>query len=247
MKLKEYTLFKIFDIESRLRSSIAYNFAGIYCSTPEETMNYTNHTYYKEPNPTDTHLTNIFTKFDLFRSTLYDEKGNVKKKSFIDELKKDKNYVKQYRNPPFWVTIKALPLGSLYYTFVFLNDNVKEKVLQDFGLTLKDAAAFEQSLFILKEMRNQCAHLELITRFKLKGKKGIKFNEAIKKAGCMTHSGTIFYIDVMKIFKLFGGISDIKRIIFKFYLKMCLKGRKQIADKAISKMGRKNIKIWMQL
>ena len=104
------------------------------------------------------------------------------------------------------------------YTFVFLDDTVKEKVLQDFGLSLKDAAAFEQALFILKEMRNQCAHLELITRFKLKGKRGLNFNDVISKAGCMTHSGSIFYIDVMKIFKLFGGISDIKRIIFKFCL-----------------------------
>lgn len=247
MKLKEYTLFKIFDIESRLRTSIAYNFAGTYCTTSADTMNYTNPVYYKAPDPIDTHLTNIFTNFDLFRPTLYYANGSVKKKSFIDELKKDKDYVKQYQNPPFWVTIKALPLGSLYYTFVFLDDTVKEKVLKDFGFTLKDTSAFEQALFILKEMRNQCAHLELITRFKLKGKRGLSFNDVISKAGCPTHSGTIFYIDVMKIFKLFGEISDIKRIIFKFYLKMCLKGRKRIADKAISKMGRKNIKIWMQL
>ena len=45
-------------------------------------------------------------------------------------------------------------------------------MLKDFGLTLTDAKAFEQALFILKEMRNQCAHLELITRFKLKGRNG---------------------------------------------------------------------------
>ena len=247
MKLKEYTLFKIFDIESRLRTSIAYNFAGTYCTTSADTMNYTNPAYYKAPNPTDTHLTNIFKNFDLFRPTLYYPNGSIRKSSFISELKKDKHYVKQYQDPPFWVTIKALPLGSLYYTFVFLDDTVKEKVLKDFGLDLGDALAFEQALFILKEMRNQCAHLELITRFKLKNKRGFSFNDVINRAGCLTHSGSIFYIDVMKIFKLFGGISDIKRLIFNFYFRMCLKGRKQIADKAISKMGRKNIRIWMQL
>jgi len=247
LKLKEYTLSKIFDIESRLRASISYNFAEEYCATPADTMNYTNSAYYKAPNPSDVHLTNIFKDFDLFRSTLYYSNGNVKKPSFIDQLKKEKEYVKQYKEPPFWVTIKALPLGSLYYTFVFLDNTVKEKVLNDFGLSLNDASAFEQALFILKEMRNQCAHLELITRFKLKSKKGFSFNDVISKAGCLTRSGAIFYIDVMKIFKLFGGISDIKHFIFKFYIKMCLKGRKRIADKAISKMGRKSIKIWMQL
>ena len=138
----------------------------------------------------------------MFRPTLYYENGSIKKQSFIDELKKDKNYVSKYQNPPFWVTIKALPLGSLYYTFVFLDDTVKEKVLKDFGLELADESAFEQALFVLKEMRNQCAHLELITRFKLKSKRGFSFKDVINKAGCMTHSGTIFYIDVLKIFKL---------------------------------------------
>ena len=101
MKLKKYTLFKIFDIESRLRTSIAYNFASIYCCVAADTMNYTKAQYYKAPNPADKHMSNIFTSFDLFRSTLYFPNGKVKKKSFIDQLKDEKEYVSQYTNPPF--------------------------------------------------------------------------------------------------------------------------------------------------
>ena len=48
------------------------------------------------------------------------------------------------------------------------------------------------------------------------------------------------YMDVLKILK-------IKKEIAIFYLKMCMKGRKSIADKILSKMGRKNIGDWLKL
>ena len=43
------------------------------------------------------------------------------------------------------------------------------------------------------------------------------------------------------------GITDIKREIAWFYFRMTLKGRKKIADKAISKMGRKKLSVWMNI
>ena len=55
------------------------------------------------------------------------------------------------------------------------------------------------------------------------------------------------YMDVLKILKIFGEIRDIKKEISIFYLKMCMKGRKSIADKILSKMGRKNIGDWLKL
>ncbi len=247
MKLKKYTLFKIFDVEARLRTSIAYNFAATYCKTPVDTLNYLNPAYYNAPPLTDKNMTNRFKSFDLFRTTQYWPNGNVKSRSFIDELKRDKDYANQYTDPPFWVAIKALPLGSLYYTFVFLDDAVKEKVLKDFGLTLMDARVFEQALFILKEMRNQCAHLELITRFKLKGRNGALNNFKDIRTMAALGRGDLAYLDVLKILKVFGPIFDIKAQIVKFYLIMFFKGRKFIADKALSKMGRKKLYVWMKL
>lgn len=247
MKLKKYTLFKIFDIESRLRTAIAYNFAATYCNTPENTLNYLNPAYYKAPPASDTNMMNRFCSFDLFRTTQYYKNGQVRRRSFIDDLKRDKEYAGQYTNPPFWVSIKALPLGSLYYTFVFLDDIVKEKVLKNFGLSLSDAPAFEQALFVLKEMRNQCAHLELITRFKLKNKRNAlnNFNDIRSMSGLAR--GNLSYLDVLKILNTFVQISDIKRQVLFFYLGMSFKGRKKIADKALSKMGRKKLSVWMKL
>lgn len=247
MKLKKYTLFKIFDLEARLRTSIAYNFAETYCNEPKDTLNYLDAQYYNAPPKTDANLTNRFKTFDLFRTTQYWPNGKVRKRSFLDDLKRDKAYANQYTNPPFWVSIKALPLGSLYYTFVFLDDTVKEKVLIDFDLTLSDAKAFEQALFALKEMRNQCAHLELITRFKLKSRRGAlnNFNDIRTLAGL--GRGDLSYLDILKILRKFGMISDIKRQIGIFYFGMFFKGRKRIADKALSKMGRKKLSVWLKL
>lgn len=202
--------------------------------------------YYKAPSPADTHMSNIFGSFDLFRPTLYFPNGTVKRKSFIDQLKEGKEYVNQYTNPPFWVVIKSLPLGSLYYTFVFLKDAVKEKVLKNFGFELKDADAFEQALFVLKEVRNQCAHLELITRFRLKRKSSLNNFQDITIIGGLSH-GKLNYLDVMKIFNLFGKAGDIKSVIARFYCKMTLKGRKKIADKALAMMGRKKLLVWLKL
>lgn len=247
MKLKEFTLFKIFDIEARLRTSIAYNFAETYCRTPEDTLNYLNPAYYNAPPVTDRNMTNRFNSFDLFRTTQYWPNGNVRIRSFIDDLKREKEYANQYTDPPFWVAIKALPLGSLYYTFVFLDDVVKEKVLRDFNFALMDANAFEQALFVLKEMRNQCAHLELITRFKLKSRGRALNNYSDIRTMAGLGRGDLSYLDTLKILKIFGTISDIKRQIGKFYFKMFIKGRKRIADKALSKMGRKKLSVWMKL
>ncbi len=247
MKLKKYTLFKIFDVEARLRTSISYNFAATYCRTQSDTLNYLNPVYYSAPPVTDKNMTNRFKSFDLFRTTQYWPNGNVKSRSFIDDLKRDKDYANQYTDPPFWVAIKALPLGSLYYTFVFLDNVVKEKVLKDFGLTLKDAMAFEQALFILKEMRNQCAHLELITRFKLKGRNGALNNFNDIRTMVALGRGDLSYLDVLKILNALGTIFDIKMQIVNFYFTMLFKGRKFIADKALSKMGRKKLSVWMKL
>lgn len=59
--------------------------------------------------------------------------------------------------------------------------------------------------------------------------------------------GKLNYLDVMKIFKLFGKTDDIKSVIARFYCKMIFKGRKKIADKALSMMGRKKLLVWLKL
>ena len=141
---------------------------------------------------------------------------------------------------------KNTAVRKLVLYIYFLDDTVKEKVLKDFGLELVDADLFEQALFVIKEVRNQCAHLELITRFRLKRSKGLNYLNDITVKANLSH-GDINYLDVVRIFRVFGTVSDIRREILLFYLKMLGKRRKEIADKILAKMGRKNLKVWMNL
>lgn len=133
---------------------------------------------------------------------------------------------------------KNAAVRKLVLYIYFLDDTVKEKVLKDFGLELVDADLFEQALFVLKEVRNQCAHLELITRFRLKRSKGLNYLNDITVKANLSH-GDINYLDVVRIFRVFGTVSDIKREILLFYLKMLGKRRKEIADKILAKWDEK--------
>ena len=236
--LREKTASKIFDIESRIRTSISYHFAQKYCCSKNETLNYRDSQYYQNPTK-DKYLNNKFKGFDLF---VFDpEKINDK-----SQIKWNKDYIKRYKEPPLWVMVKAMPLGSLYYFFIFLKDQEKEAVLNDFSFLPHQAEAYVQAIYLLKEMRNQCAHLELVTRFRLKRQSKLNnMQDLIGLANLSKKDSN--YMDVLKTLKLFGSIKDIKINIIKFYLKMLFKGRKRIADKILAKMGRKNIVEWWRL
>ncbi|MBQ1711232.1 MAG: Abi family protein, partial [Treponema sp.] len=160
------TLKKIFEIEARLRTSLAHNFAGQFCTQIPDTLNYREKQYYQQPVKTNTYLYNTFMKFDLFKRNVKMSNGTVKL-GFVESKKRDKDYIRTYNRPPFWVIIKDFSFGDLYFTYCFQKDVIKDKVLKDFGLTLNDDAMFQQILHTLKYARNCCAHLELITRFKL--------------------------------------------------------------------------------
>lgn len=243
--LKELTLFKIFDFESRLRTSIAYNFSAHYCTTSSDIMNYINPTYYQSPSPSDTHLCNKFRYFSLFQTTT--SRGGRTILGFIDKLKADKEYANQYVNPPFWVSIKSLPLGTLYYTFVFLKTNIKSAVLNNFDLDISKINTFEQSIYVLKEIRNQCAHLELITRFKLKRTSKLNYFNDISIDANLSRTHSLNYMDVIKILNLYTRVTPIKLAILKFYIIMLLKGRIKIAKKILGKMGNQNILSWLKI
>lgn len=246
MELKKQALFKIFDIESRLRTSIAYHFTKTHCCTISTTMNYINPCCYQAPNPSDAHLSKKFNNFDLFKSTKINKKTGYTDQSFIDSLKYRKDYVSQYTDPPFWVVIKSLPLGSLYYTYLFLDNTVKPLVLQDFGFSPAESNIFEQSINILKEMRNECAHIELVSRFKMKRDPKLNhFHDITIYAGLSKTQ--INYMDVVKVLRIFGDVTCIKRSIIRFYVMMSMKGRRRVAKKILGKMGNQNIIEWVKL
>ena len=91
-------------------------------------------------------------------------------------------------------------------------------MLKDFGMEPGDSVAFEQVLFIIKEMRNQCAHLELITRFKIKGKPSLNYFNDIKSKASLSRRD-LFYIDVLR-----EEIRSLKKQYLKWDERSCLYG-----------------------
>ncbi len=210
-------------------------------------MEYINPSNYVRPPSSNTHLTNVFNSFELFRPTIYNTDGTIRKRSFINELKSEKAYVGTYTNPPFWVVVKSLSFGTLAYLYSFLPSSVKQKVLNDFSMDLTDDAAFTQAIVILKEMRNQCAHLELITRFELRPDPNLNYFNDIKGKIHSSRRRTIGYINVLKILRLFCNIKKIKICIRHYYYSMLFKRRKEIALKSLSKRGTTDYSVWKKI
>jgi abortive infection bacteriophage resistance protein len=236
------TLKKIFEIEARLRTSLAHNFASQFCTQIPDTLNYREKQYYQQPAQTNTYLYNTFMKFDLFKRNVRMPNGTVKL-GFVESKKRDKDYIRTYNRPPFWVIIKDFSFGDLYFTYCFQKDVVKDKILKDFGLTLNDDAMFQQILHTLKYARNCCAHLELITRFKLLGAPYLNNYKELKQAINCTHKHLSYY-DLLKIIQKFCDTETISKEVNDFHRNMYLINRLEIADKLLKRMGEADINNW---
>ncbi|UTH05723.1 Abi family protein [Macrococcoides caseolyticum] len=148
--------------EEKLQNSISYHFSEAYCSSLNDTMQYTNKLNYKD---ISTDVNYPFSRDrQLYSSIIYnfnatDNRGNSKFKlfnsEFLDKLVKnndminqsfyrDNNYnapsgVSVYSNDskvavPFWVAIQTFDFGTLRYLCHYLKDSEMNLVLNDFGL-----------------------------------------------------------------------------------------------------------------
>ena len=176
------------NFETSLKTSISKNFCEIYCRTPQNTMQYTNKANYRDikskfgSSYTLYHDQNKKTvdKFDdflVFRTGFLS--NLVKQNDFIDEnvfsIESTKytppagcnSYPTNGREVvvPLWVAIETFDFGALQRFCHYLNSNVMNKVLADFNLTPADRDLFLNSLDIIRELRNKCAHFSLINRF----------------------------------------------------------------------------------
>lgn len=179
----------LYSFESSLRSSISKNFSEMYCRTPENTMQYTNkknyldihkrfgdnYTLYHDQNH---NVVNQFEEFILFKTGFL--KNLVSRNDFVNEKVFSVN-VTEYAPPsgcnsykvnsvrhvvvPLWVAIETFDFGTLQRFCHYLTSNVLNNVLADFNLKPTDREMFLNSLDVIRELRNNCAHFTLINRF----------------------------------------------------------------------------------
>lgn len=243
-KLKIALLELVFEIEETLRTQIAYYFAEKYCYDISHTVEYTNKLNFNIPNNVD--LLNKFNEFLLFRQNKYDKQGVLRKKCYIDWAKDEYDYISEYNNPPIWILIKTLPFGSLYYFYVFLTNDLQEKIKNNIAGNSISVDAFTQALEIIKNLRNNCAHLEMITKIRINTQK-LNKNSIDIKTFLDINKKNLSIIDILKILKLFGNINGIKSTIYKFYFKMLFKRRMHISKKILGYIGGQKLKHWLSV
>nr|WP_307836874.1 Abi family protein [Acholeplasma equirhinis] len=173
--------------------------------------------------------------FDMLFSGL---KGNITELNYVDYQKILREYVNEYYHPPLWVIIKTLMFNDLILLLYGLNTSTFNLILSDFGLTPGDKAMFLNSLEILRELRNYCAHGEIITRFRTSNVLEIN-SSLIRKLNLSTKR--IKYIiklsDSIKVLNLYVNTNRIKTRVQWFYFKNVICGRKWLNKKFKDRIG----------
>ncbi len=176
------------DFETKLKTSIARNFTSSYCRTPDKTMQYTNKnnfldlpTLYGQNYPLyhdqNKKIVDDYNKFLLFKTNFLNTL--VGKNDFIN-IQIFSTPSSGYTPPvdcasyeedsrqivvPLWVAIETFDFGTLQRFCHYASRTVMKKILADFGLKYVDRDLFLNSLDIIRELRNKCAHFSLINRF----------------------------------------------------------------------------------
>ena len=108
---------------------------------------------------------------------------------------------------------------------------------------------FEFGIYILKEIRNSCAHGAMIYRFS----KSHRISTVNVQAGINEFhlsQSAINYMDTLKVLSFFSTNREIRAIkmsIFKFYLKYTVRGKRWMAKKILGKMGNQHITKWLKI
>ncbi|GIP35914.1 Abi family protein [Paenibacillus sp. J2TS4] len=171
---------------------------------------------------------------------------NILGLDYIDECKIKFPYVDAYNNPPFWVVIKTLMLNDVIILMYGLKKRTLDAVLRDFNLKPNDKEKFLNTLEIIKELRNTCAHFELISRFRTP--KNLKINARLISELKLTPIRSQYIIklyDVLKVLKCFADLRDIKALIWSFWNNEIKYGSGNIARSFLERMGNENVEEWI--
>ena len=227
--------------EMRLKTSIAHNFAKIYCNGINNTMEYTNKNNYEDISSDSSypfrsysgdnlkyqneHICNDFNNFKLFKRNFLDKL--VKNNDFIDKtFYRSENYrpnnpsdVALYHDDdrvavPIWVAIQTFDLGCLKRMCHYLKRGVLNLVLADFGISTYEKHIFFNMLDIIHQLRNSCAHFSLLFRFKTASNIGLGeglINKFNLTPKKRTHPAT--GINLFDSLKILGFFEDISSLM----------------------------------
>lgn len=235
-ELSKLTMNSLLSAESKLKNSLAYRFSGRYCYNISRTEEYLNPNNYIQP--TQRALYYKFSDFTPFTDNDY-----------VQKLKRQNNYMAAYDKLPFWIALKGIVLGTTILFIQFLDPITKNEVKKDLKMDKFSDDGFEFGIYILKEIRNSCAHGAMIYRFS----KSHRISTVNVQAGINEFhlsQSAINYMDTLKVLSFFSTdreIRTIKMSIFKFYLKYTVRGKRWMAKKILGKMGNQHITKWLKI
>ncbi|MGF9699331.1 MULTISPECIES: Abi family protein [Paenibacillus] len=166
--------------------------------------------------------------------------------NYIDDCKLKFSYINEYNNPPFWVVIKTLMLNDLIVLMYGLKKRTLDAVLRDFHLKPYEKEKFLNSLEIIRELRNSCAHFELVNRFRTS--QSLKVNNHLISdlhLSPMRSQYVIKLFDVLKVLKMYIDLSEIKLFLHDFWINETKYGNDDITLALFERMGNSKINEWI--
>lgn len=233
--------------EKKLKARISYHFCESYCTTIPDTLNYLDKSYYDCPAVTSyngKYLSNNYIKSTFAFFSKYDPNGSKNASGTLTyvDTKKSIVYVGAFNNPPLWVIIKQLSFNDLFILTGLLRKNVIEKVLDGFGLSLGDRDYFLNCINIFKELRNDCAHFELVNRFRTSGSldlKLVKQKHAIspKRVNSKGDMNRIGLFDTIMVLSSFSNVKEIVDCILNYINSNIEIGKYDLNSQLLDRMG----------
>lgn len=166
--------------------------------------------------------------------------------NYIDDCKIKYTYINEYNNPPFWVIIKTLMLNDIIVLMYGLKKRTFDAVLREFNLKPKDKDKFLNSLEIIRELRNACAHFELINRFRTPQK--LKINSRLISELNLKPVRTRYVIklyDVLKVLKSYVDLTQVNAYLAEYWNHEITYGNLDVVVALFDEMGNSNINDWV--
>ncbi|WP_214846304.1 Abi family protein [Exiguobacterium sp. S90] len=169
---------------------------------------------------------------------------------YIEYTKAKYEYLKTFDTPPFWVIIKTLDLGGLRKILPGLKVSVLEQVVDDMGLPVVEKVLFLNSVKIIQDLRNSCAHFNLVNRFRTNRITDIDTN-LITKLGLNTKNRDsslnshyeIRLFDTLKVLAQFENFNEIHDLFGELFGGTNLP--QEVIEKLLDRMGNSERIKWL--
>lgn len=251
-------ILKLLDsFETRLKTSMAHRFCEKHFKTSSDARAYIDVNKYTDPRSNHLsvpkeiakpiHFHKIFKTNTAYKRKVYPD--------FIELCKVKYTYLSTYTDPPFWMTIKVLEFGSLFQLLLGYEKDTFEKIIGDMGMTYVEKQKFINSIRIFIELRNTCAHFQLVNRFRTPNNlkidlgliKDLELKTKLNIVGVPTYYELRLY-DVLLVLAQFENVKGIRNLIKSYYFEVANSKRQQnLMIKLFHRMGRKNISDWIKL